>query len=196
MTDRISLLIKAKNLSSAQFADEIGVQRSSISHLMSGRNKPSLDLIQKTLQRFPEVSTEWLLFGKGEMVPEMNLFNSQVRFGKNESDERLALEEESLQSGREKEPFSKSAADQASDINMPAQEGKEAIAEMEQRHEGMAKPSAQPAENAKNIIEARKESPEDTGRVKSQPDGKKGSAIDQIIVFYDDRTFIAYSPGN
>ena len=41
MTDRLSLLIKVKNLSAAQFADEIGVQRSSISHLMSGRNKPS-----------------------------------------------------------------------------------------------------------------------------------------------------------
>ena len=66
MIDRISLLIKAKNLSAAQFADEIGVQRSSISHLMSGRNKPSLDLIQKTLQKFPEISSEWLLFGKAK----------------------------------------------------------------------------------------------------------------------------------
>ena len=47
------------------FAEEIGVQRSSISHLLSGRNKPSLDFVMKVVQRFPEVNLYWLLFGKG-----------------------------------------------------------------------------------------------------------------------------------
>ena len=65
MKDRISLLIKAKNLTAAQFADEIGVQKSSISHILSGRNNASLDFIQKILLSYPEVSMEWILFGKG-----------------------------------------------------------------------------------------------------------------------------------
>jgi len=65
MKDRISLLIKAKNLTAAQFADEIGVQKSSISHILSGRNNASLDFIQKILLCYPEVSMEWILFGKG-----------------------------------------------------------------------------------------------------------------------------------
>jgi transcriptional regulator with XRE-family HTH domain len=65
MKDRISLLIKAKNLTAAQFADEIGVQKSSISHILSGRNNASLDFIQKILVSYPEVSMEWILFGKG-----------------------------------------------------------------------------------------------------------------------------------
>ena len=65
MKDRISLLIKAKNLTAAQFADEIGVQKSSISHILSGRNNASLDFIQKILLCYPEVSMDWILFGKG-----------------------------------------------------------------------------------------------------------------------------------
>lgn len=65
MKDRIILLIKAKNLTAAQFADEIGVQKSSISHIISGRNNASLDFIQKVLLCYPEVSMDWLMFGKG-----------------------------------------------------------------------------------------------------------------------------------
>ncbi len=67
MKDRISLLIKAKNLTAAQFADEIGVQKSSISHIISGRNNASLDFIQKVLLCYPEVNMEWLMFGKGPL---------------------------------------------------------------------------------------------------------------------------------
>ena len=67
MKDRITLLIKAKNLTAAQFADEIGVQKSSISHIISGRNNASLDLIQKVLLTYPEVNIEWLMFGKGPL---------------------------------------------------------------------------------------------------------------------------------
>jgi transcriptional regulator with XRE-family HTH domain len=67
MKDRIILLIKAKNYTAAQFADEIGVQKSGISHIISGRNNPSLDFVQKILQRFPEVNMDWLIMGKGPM---------------------------------------------------------------------------------------------------------------------------------
>jgi transcriptional regulator with XRE-family HTH domain len=65
MKDRIILLIKAKNLTAAQFADEVGVQKSSISHIISGRNNASLDFIQKILVRFPEVNMDWIMLGKG-----------------------------------------------------------------------------------------------------------------------------------
>jgi transcriptional regulator with XRE-family HTH domain len=65
MKDRITLLIKAKNLTAAQFADEIGVQKSSISHILSGRNNASLDFIQKILITYPEVNMDWLMFGNG-----------------------------------------------------------------------------------------------------------------------------------
>lgn len=76
MLDRISLILRTKNISAAQFADKIDVQRSSISHVLSGRNKPSLEFIQKILKSFPEIRPDWLLFGKGAMlVEETDLFS-------------------------------------------------------------------------------------------------------------------------
>lgn len=67
MIKRIKSLISVKNLTASQFADLLGVQRSNISHILSGRNKPSLDFILKITEHFPTVSIEWLLKGKGEM---------------------------------------------------------------------------------------------------------------------------------
>ncbi|GAB4280009.1 MAG: helix-turn-helix transcriptional regulator [Marinilabiliales bacterium] len=63
--DRIEQIIRDEGITSSKFADEIGVQRSSISHTMSGRNKPSLDLIMKILERYRYINAEWLLFGRG-----------------------------------------------------------------------------------------------------------------------------------
>lgn len=67
MKDRIIAFLETINLGSSQFAAEIGVQPSGISHILSGRNNPSLDFVLKVLNRYPELSSEWLLFGKGEM---------------------------------------------------------------------------------------------------------------------------------
>ena len=65
--DRILKLLTEENLSSSKFAEILNVQRSSISHILSGRNKPSLDFIQKVLKNFPTLNPEWLIIGKGEM---------------------------------------------------------------------------------------------------------------------------------
>ncbi len=62
LSEKIELLIKRKQLSASQFADKLGIPRSSISHILSGRNKPSLDVVQKILRVFPEISAEDLLF--------------------------------------------------------------------------------------------------------------------------------------
>jgi transcriptional regulator with XRE-family HTH domain len=63
IVDRIKQLMHDSELSAAAFADIIGVQRSSISHILSERNKPSLDFILKILHAYPSVSSEWLLKG-------------------------------------------------------------------------------------------------------------------------------------
>ncbi len=65
---RISEIIEYSGYSSSEFADEIDVQRSSISHITSGRNKPSLDFLMKVKQRFHELEWEWLITGEGEML--------------------------------------------------------------------------------------------------------------------------------
>jgi DNA-binding XRE family transcriptional regulator len=68
LNERISKVIEYSNLTSSEFADEIDVQRSSISHITSGRNKPSLEFIIKIKSRFPEILWDWLVTGEGEML--------------------------------------------------------------------------------------------------------------------------------
>jgi len=63
--ERLKKVMDYYQLSSASFADRIQVQRSSISHLLSGRNKPSLDFVLKVLDEFPTIELYWLLNGKG-----------------------------------------------------------------------------------------------------------------------------------
>lgn len=67
MIERIKLLMEKVNLSNSRFSDEIELQRSSLSHILSGRNKPSLDFIMKVKNRFPNIRTDWLIFGNGNM---------------------------------------------------------------------------------------------------------------------------------
>ncbi len=62
---RLNKILDYYDLSAASFADKIEVGRSSISHILSGRNKPSLDFVMKVVQNFPEVELYWLLNGKG-----------------------------------------------------------------------------------------------------------------------------------
>ncbi len=65
--DRIRLLMHFKKLNATQLADILQVQRSSISHILTGRNKPSLDFVQKVISEFPEVSYDWLINGAGNL---------------------------------------------------------------------------------------------------------------------------------
>lgn len=70
ISERIKKIIKDNELNSSTFATKIGVQRSSISHIISGRNKPSLDLVIKIINSFPYLSSDWLLFGKTTSNPK------------------------------------------------------------------------------------------------------------------------------
>lgn len=63
---RLQKVINYYGESASSFAEKVGVQRSSISHILSGRNKPSLDFILKILSTYPEVDLYWLFNGKGE----------------------------------------------------------------------------------------------------------------------------------
>ena len=79
MKDRIIKFLTQEGLSATKFADEIGVQRSSVSHLLSGRNNPSYEFIQKFLNRYRSLNADWLLLGTGTMykkAEQMNLFAS------------------------------------------------------------------------------------------------------------------------
>jgi transcriptional regulator with XRE-family HTH domain len=95
MKERLLEFLKSENKSSAQLAEEIGVQPSGISHILSGRNNPSLDFVLKMLEKYQFLSTDWLLFGKGTMYKEtqmQSLFDEE-NFKKPEIEAAAAIRE-------------------------------------------------------------------------------------------------------
>ncbi len=71
MKNRIKKLIEKENVTSAQFAEYIGISPSSLHHIVSGRNNPSLEVIQKILNRFEYLNALWLITGEGEAYKTM-----------------------------------------------------------------------------------------------------------------------------
>lgn len=65
--ERIEALINHEGLTLSQFANEINIQGSTLSHIMNGRNNPSLDVMKRILERFPYISPDWLIFGREPM---------------------------------------------------------------------------------------------------------------------------------
>lgn len=112
MKERLLEFLRVENKTSAQFAEEIGVQASGISHILSGRNNPSLDFVLKMLEKYRFLSTDWLLFGKGSMYSDSKMHtlfdynlqdnseNSEVSSNKaeirQEPDSRDVIKRESL----------------------------------------------------------------------------------------------------
>ena len=107
MKDRIAHIIRAKNLTAAEFALRLGIQPSNISHLLSGRNNPSLDFVRKLKETFPEYSLDWIIFGSGPMTvsdpfvvpapssvvqPEANASDSEQEILQESSVEEIGLE--------------------------------------------------------------------------------------------------------
>ncbi|MBR6457568.1 MAG: helix-turn-helix transcriptional regulator [Bacteroidales bacterium] len=94
MNLRLQQFINAENITQSEFADTIGVARGSISHILSGRNKPSFDLIEKMAVCYPALNIEWLITGKGKMyknhatvVQEGDLFDfSDEEYDANQED--------------------------------------------------------------------------------------------------------------
>ena len=70
MHNRLKQFLAAENISQSQFADEIGVARASVSHILAGRNRPGFDFIESMLIHYPALNPEWLITGKGKMYKE------------------------------------------------------------------------------------------------------------------------------
>ena len=78
-TKRLQKILDYFSLTAAAFAEEIDFNRSTISHLLSGRNKPSLEFVMKLYQKFPEVDMDWLLFGKGNFPSTSTPESAEVK---------------------------------------------------------------------------------------------------------------------
>lgn len=70
MNTRLQQFLSVENISQSQLADTLGVARASISHILSGRNKPGFDFIESLSRHYPTINLEWLITGKGKMYKE------------------------------------------------------------------------------------------------------------------------------
>lgn len=92
MKERLNIILEEYDLNSSRLAEKMGIQRSGISHIMAGRNKPSYDFIVSLLKLFPEIDANWLLTGEGSMFKEDN--------------EAIREESSSLYAGKQPDLFS------------------------------------------------------------------------------------------
>ena len=102
---RLEIILDYYNLSASAFADKINVQRSSLSHLLSGRNKPSLDFIIKVIEVFPDVDLYWILNGKGTFPKSEKNFSIQSTKQEVTSDETNTPDLFSTEQTNSKQPF-------------------------------------------------------------------------------------------
>ncbi|MFN3850618.1 MAG: helix-turn-helix transcriptional regulator [Spirosomataceae bacterium] len=106
ITDKIRKLIIDKNLTSTKFADDIDVPRPSISHILSGRNKPSLEIVQKIIKKYPELGLEWVIEEEDFNTPnntqnavnQSNIPPRRIGYLNRELNERKIPEQNNVQS--------------------------------------------------------------------------------------------------
>ena len=95
MKDRIAHIMRAKNLKASDFASILGIQPSGVSHILSGRNKPSLEFVKKIKETFPEYNLDWIIFGTGPMTtsePYKNAFAEALDSVQNPPSDTLPLD--------------------------------------------------------------------------------------------------------
>ncbi|MBC7486284.1 MAG: helix-turn-helix transcriptional regulator [Cytophagaceae bacterium] len=165
LAERVKEIMEELGYSPSSFADTIDVPRPIISHILSGRNKPSLDVIQKILMRFSELNPWWLLSGIGTMK-QLNLFSDQE------------LEAISIKN---------TAAQQSSTMAQPV---KAAFVEPPAKVRMETKIIESPAQDVSNEspVNHKQSSP-----LPSQA-FQNGKTVEKMIVFYTDKTFAVYTP--
>ncbi|MCK9449792.1 MAG: helix-turn-helix domain-containing protein [Bacteroidales bacterium] len=127
--DRIEHVMRVQNVTATQLAELMGVQRSGISHILGGRNNPSMDFIVKFKEAFPEYNLDWLLLGSGPKTG----FEAQ-RTQRLPSQQTSLFEEES----KNKAEIVQEAVAQLETVSEPVQAKKQEV--METPSQAVAKP--------------------------------------------------------
>ena len=165
MVDRIKQIMEYEGMTPAIFAETIGINRSNLTHIFSGRNQPSLDLAKKILNAFPEIKTEWLIMGVGEMT-------QPVDKDKLVKDVAVPIQPD-LFSG---------------DYNIPQPEPTPVVKEPEpELVERRALPRRTTTRNKSNITDENTKKPQ-------KSDSQEAKTLKKIVFFYSDNSFETFYP--
>lgn len=172
LRERIEMLISTRGMTNATFAEKVGVQPSNISHVLSGRNKASLDLVMKILNSFKEVRTEWLLHGRGSMTRDYTLFEME-----------------------ETEQPQKTVKKTENNLQKSGQPSMEKPIEEPSKVESVEK-TAEVADNKTYRRDEKGVEKSDQKNEIKNPHKKSHRKIERIVIFYEDRSFMEYYPGD
>lgn len=100
MKDRIQKFIDYKNITPGELSDILGVQRSNISHILNGRNKPGAAFIEKFLFSFPNVNARWLFTGEGPMIMNADKESKSLNFNEEIKSEPTSMAPEEIKTNR------------------------------------------------------------------------------------------------
>jgi transcriptional regulator with XRE-family HTH domain len=92
--NRIEKIMQSESMTSGQFAQEIGIQNSTLSHIINSRNNPSLDVMKKILSRFPNINADWLILGLGPMFRQEMQSQMPTLFGFEDESNSLSVDSE------------------------------------------------------------------------------------------------------
>lgn len=203
MEEKLRRLMKHEGINSTRLAEILGIQASGISHIMSGRNKPSYDFLIKLLQRFPQINPDWLLLDKGPMYRDevKNRSGSVAQTGATNKPVVASNQEETGGVGL----FAGSAA---AGVDHLSAAGRTRVAISEERSRSL--PGAEDATNNKGRFEPddndiipsstasgadRSFMPPSTAAIERQYSGfARSGTIERIVVFNKDKTFSEYRP--
>jgi DNA-binding XRE family transcriptional regulator len=205
MIERIREIIDYSQLSTTAFADTIGISRSGLTHLLTGRNQPSLDVARKILAKFPEISTEWLIMGMGEMMrPDEKPSTEDAPAGK-PVEQHLVENEKNM---RQTDLFGEFGNLDDSGEDVPVQNEAVIVESVEEEAvatQPVVEPESVPVSEAPSPavrpqeapIRVRKTSepkpaPANAKRDKHQPVVSQEKKLQRIVFFYDDHSFEVY----
>lgn len=208
MVDRIKQVMEHYEETPATFAEKLGVNRSNLTHLFSGRNQPSLEFAKKVLSAYPEVRTEWLIMGVGEMIKDpaqefvppkktfiqTDLFEMDVETSAEVEDETTVemedeatgftnLEEDMVQNTVqpvENKAVEPKIAEQTTSVESKNQNVPTTTREISNSRPVVGMPAVDMMVASHNV---------NNDDIPSNPETSKRKKVEKIIFFYDDDTF-------
>lgn len=179
MNTRLQMFLDAENISQSQLADTIGVARASVSHILSGRNKPGFDFIENMSKHFPTLNLEWLVTGTGKMYKSASdtvIAARQAPVGETHSPSYDLFAPSDSEENRLEAP--------RISVPEPVAETPEPEKMPEPAVETPVQKPAKKQEIKEQIIEKK---PDNQNYINNS--FKQNRSISKIIVFYDDNTY-------
>lgn len=166
MKDRIIQIMRSAGLSNADFAEKIGISTSSLSHIFSGRNNPSLDMVKRLHKSFPDISLNWIMYGEGSMYTNET--------GNGTTDSNISCQTDDVQESTGGMPLFENSEN-------PENAGRGQFYFDFRKEKPSETPAYTPKEAEKEVV-----------RYIEKPAPK----ITEIRIFYDNGTFEVFKPDN